>query len=209
MKIVLIAATGQCGSRVLTELLSRGHAVTAVVRNASKLNAAEGVTVAQSDLSDVAQLASILQGAEVVISAYGPPGDQTDLLVETTQRIVEAVAAAGAGRLIVVGGAGSLEVAPGVTLIDSGYLPPEYLPIAVSHSKALALLKTSAIDWTYFSPAGYFEPGERTGTFRLGTTNLIMNEKGDSRISMEDYAIALVDEVESPKHRKAQFSIGY
>jgi hypothetical protein len=116
---------------------------------------------------------------------------------------------AGVGRLIVVGGAGGLQIKPGVSLIESGYLPEPYLPIATSHVKALDLLKKSDIDWTYFAPAGFFEPGERTGKFRLGKDELISNDKGESRISMEDYAIALVDELENPKHRKQRFSIGY
>ena len=126
-----------------------------------------------------------------------------------TVRQIAAVKKAGTARLIVVGGAGLLEVAPGVTLIASGYLPEAYLPIATSHEKALGSLKASDINWTYFSPAGYFEAGERTGKFRLGTTNLIANEKGDSRISYEDYAVGLVDEIETPAHERGQLSIGY
>jgi hypothetical protein len=144
-----------------------------------------------------------------VISAYAPPADDTDALVGVTKRQIEAVKKAGVGRLIVVGGAGGLEIKPGVSLIESGYLPEPYLPIATSHVKALDLLKKSEIDWTYFAPAGFFEPGERTGKFRLGKDELISNDKGESRISMEDYAIALVDELENPKHRKQRFSIGY
>jgi putative NADH-flavin reductase len=116
---------------------------------------------------------------------------------------------AGNPRLIVVGGAASLEVAPGVTLLASGHLPAEWVPIAASHAKALDVLKASDINWTYFSPAGFFEPGERTGKFRLGDNSLIVDSQGQSRISMEDYAIALVDELENPKHERARFTIGY
>jgi putative NADH-flavin reductase len=126
-----------------------------------------------------------------------------------TERQIAAVKKAGVSRLIVMGGAGLLEVAPGMTLIASGYLPEAYLPIATSHEKALGILKKSDVNWTYFSPAGFFEPGQRTGKFRLGTTNLIANEKGDSRISFEDYAVALADEVEKPAHERGQLSIGY
>ena len=143
-----------------------------------------------------------------MVTAYQPPPDDTDQLVAVTEREIAAVKKAGGPRLLVVGGAGLLEVAPGVTLIKSGYLPAEYLPIATSHEKALGVLKTSDIDWTYLSPGAYFVPGERTGKFRLGTNNLIMDEKGESKISFADYAIALVDEIEKPAHLKGSFSVG-
>ena len=207
MNVVLYGATGNSGSSILQELVRRGHRVTAVARDTSKLPAT--VTAAQDDLSSVDKIASIIAGADVVVSAYAPPQDNTDALLGVTEREIAAVKKAGSARLIVVGGAGLLEVAPGVTLIASGYLPEAYLPIATSHEKALGILKASDINWTYFSPAGYFEPGERTGKFRLGTTNLIANEKGESRISFEDYAIALVDEIETPAHEHGQLSIGY
>ena len=108
-----------------------------------------------------------------------------------------------------VGGAGGLEVAPGVSLIASGHLPEPWLPIANSHVKALEVLRASDIDWTYVAPAAYFEPGMRTGTFRLGTDELITAADGDSRISMEDFAIAMVDELESGAHRRGRVSVGY
>jgi putative NADH-flavin reductase len=209
MNVVLFGATGKSGSRILKELLARGHKVTAAVRDPSKLNAANGVSVKRDDLSDVNKTADVVKGADAVISAYAPPADKTDELIGVTERQVAAVKKAGVGRLLVVGGAGGLEIAPGVSLIDSGYLPAPYLPIATSHVRALDVLKKSDIDWTYFAPAGFFEPGERTGKFRLGTNELISNDKGESRISMEDYAIALVDELEKPEHRKQRFSIGY
>ncbi len=207
MNVILYGATGKSGSRILNELNARGHKVTAVVKDPSKLPA--GVEGKQDDLSNVEKIAAILIGADAVVSAYGPPPDDTDQLIGVTERQIEAVKRAGNLRLIVVGGAGSLEVAPGVSLLASGHLPAPWAPIAVSHEKALKLLQASAIDWTYFSPAAFFEPGERTGKFRLGTTNLISDEKGQSRISMEDYAIALVDELEKPAHRRAQFTVGY
>ena len=145
-----------------------------------------------------------------MVSAYAPPQDDTDQLLGVTERQIEAVHKAGKNiRLIVVGGAGSLEVAPGVTVLKSGHLPAEWVPIATSHEKALELLKKSDINWTYFSPAGFFEPGTRTGKFRLDTNKLIADAQGNSRISMEDYAIALVDELERPAHERAQFTIGY
>lgn len=207
MNFVLYGGTGNAGSRILTELLQRGHQVTAVARDVSKLPA--GVQTKQDDLKDVDRIATIIDGADAVVSAYGPPPDDTDQLLGVTERLIAAVKKTGKIRLIVVGGAGSLEVAPGVSLLASGHLPAAWIPIAASHANALKLLQSSEIDWTYFSPAAFFEPGQRTGKFRLGTNNLIADETGESRISMEDYAIALVDELENPEHRRAQFSIGY
>jgi putative NADH-flavin reductase len=207
MNIVLYGATGNSGQRLLKELTNRGHHVMAVARDTSKIPST--VKAVKDDLSRVEAIASIIAGTDIVVSAYAPPQDNTDALLGVTERQIAAVKKAGKARLIVVGGAGLLEVAPDVTLIASGYLPEAYLPIAKSHEKALGILKASDINWTYFSPAGFFEAGERTGKFRLGTTNLIANEKGDSRISFEDYAVALVDEIETPAHERGQLSIGY
>jgi putative NADH-flavin reductase len=207
MKVILYGASGRSGSRILKELQARGHDVTAVVRHPESLPA--GTRSLRDDLSDVDHIAQIIDGSDAVISAYMPPQDDTDQLVAVTERQIAAVRKAGNPRLIVVGGAASLEVAPGVTLLASGHLPPEWVPIAASHAKALDVLKASDINWTYFSPAGFFEPGERTGKFRLGDSSLIVDSQGQSRISMEDYAIALVDELEDPKHERARFTIGY
>jgi uncharacterized protein len=208
MNVVLYGATGKSGIRILTELLSRNHNVTAVARNPVGLPA--DVKIIQDDLSDVNKIAAIISGAEAVISAYAPPQDDTDQLLGVTERQIKAIRKAGKNiRLIVVGGAGSLEVAPGVTVLKSGHLPAAWVPIATSHEKALELLKKSDINWTYFSPAGFFEPGTRTSKFRLDTNKLVADAQGNSRISMEDYAIALVDELEKPAHERAQFTIGY
>jgi hypothetical protein len=209
MKVALYGATGKSGSRILKELVSRGHRVTAIVRDGSKLQPAAEVAVKQDDLSSVDKTTEAVRGVDAVVSAYAPPADNTDALVAVTQLQVQAVKRAGNPRLVVVGGAGGLNVAPGTTLIDSGYLPEPYLPIARSHVKALDVLKASAIDWTYLAPAAFFEPGQRTGKFRLGKDELIADAKQESRISMEDYAVALVDELERPTHHKQRFSVGY
>jgi putative NADH-flavin reductase len=180
------------------------------VRNPAKLpQTGPGVLVKQDDLSDPKKIAAAIDGADAAVSAYAPPQDDPDEIVGVTQRQVEAINHGSNARLIVVGGAGVLNVAPGVTLVDSGYVPEAYLPIAKAHIKALGVLKASTIDWTYLAPAVYFIPGERTGKFRLGKDELIANERQESRISMEDYAIALVDELERPKHRRQRFSVGY
>src|SRR5215472_7345039 len=179
MNVVVYGATGKSGSRIVSELLSRGHDVTAVVRNPVDLPV--NVRSIKDDLSDVNKIAAIITGADAVVSAYAPPQDDTDQIIGVTERQIEAVRKAGKIiRLIVVGGAGSLEVAPGVTVLQSGHLPKEWVPIATSHEKVLRILEKSDIDWTYFSPAGFFEPGQRTGKFRLGANELIANAQGNS-----------------------------
>jgi uncharacterized protein len=209
MKVVVYGATGNAGKEIVKELLARGHQVTAVARNPDSLKASPGLTVKTDDLSNVDAIAAIIQGADAVVTAYAPPPDNPDALVDVTRREIEAVKKAGNLRLLVVGGAGLLEVAPGVTLIKSGHLPPQYLPIAESHEKALVVLRASNINWTYLSPAAFFIPGERTGHFRLGTKELIADSKGESKISFADYAIALVNEIEKPQHERSSFSVGY
>ncbi len=208
MNVVVYGATGNSGREIVKELLSRGHAVTGVARKVEALNDLK-IAAKADDLSKVDAIAAIIKGSDVVVSAYAPPKDDPDALLGVTEREIAAVKKAGGPRLLVVGGAGLLEVAPGVSLIKSGHLPAEYLPIATSHEKALGLLRASDINWTYLSPAAYFVPGERTGKFRLGTKELIADAKGESRISFADYAIALVDEIEKPVHERASFSVGY
>jgi putative NADH-flavin reductase len=209
MNVVVYGATGNSGKEIVKELLSRGHSVIGVARNVSSIKAEHGLTLKTDDLADVDATIGVIKGADVVVSAYAPPPDKTEALIGVTEREIEAVKKAGVGRLLVVGGAGLLEVAPGVTLIKSGHLPAEYLPIATSHEKALEVLKASTINWTYLSPGAYFVPGERTGKFRLGTKELVTNEKGESKISFPDYAIALVNEIEKPAHERGSFSVGY
>jgi putative NADH-flavin reductase len=191
--------------------------VVAVVRNPDKLAPNDGLTVQQGDLSSVEAIAEAIGGAQAVISAYGPPADKTEQILGVTKREIAAVQQVSqqasspehAPRLIVVGGAGSLEVAPGVTLESAKDFPAAWKPIAQAHEKALELLRASSIDWTYLSPSAYFEPGQRTGKFRLGQDQLLTAPDGKSSISMEDYAIALVDELEQPQHRRQRFTVGY
>ena len=210
MKVALYGATGKSGSRILKELASRGHQVIAIVRDPSKLTqTGPGVQVKQDDLSDPKKIAAAVDGAEAVISAYAPPQNDVRALVGVTQRQVEALGQKPKARLIVVGGAGGLNVAPGIMLVDSPYFPEPYQPIARAHVEAFNVLRASKIDWTYLAPAAYFEPGERTGKFRLGKDELIANAQQESRISMEDYAVALVDELDKPRHRRQRFSVGY
>jgi putative NADH-flavin reductase len=209
MHIVLYGATGNAGSRILTELLSRGRQVTAVTRHPDKLAPQSNLTIKHGSVDSATAIAADIKGAEAVVSAYAPPFSDTDQLIAVTRNFIEAIEKTHVPRFLYVGGAASLEVAPGVTLLESGHLPVEWQPIARSHSDALALIRKSDINWTCFSPAAFFEPGRRTGKFRLGKDRLISDAEGNSRISMEDYAIALADELENPQHERQRFTIGY
>jgi putative NADH-flavin reductase len=204
------------GSRILKELLSRGHVVTAVARDPSKIAAQKNLTIEKGDLLDADRGAPVAKGADVVVSASQPPTgpqgplpDKLHLLVDATKTLIAGVRRAGAPRIIMVGGAGSLEVAPGLQIVDSPGFPEAYKGIALAHRDAMHVLRDSNLNWTYFSPAMMIQPGERTGKFRLGKDALVSDDKGNSAISAEDYAIALVDEVEQGRHTKQRFTIGY
>lgn len=220
MKIALLAATGRAGLTILAELVARGHSVVAVARNPSKLpKPLPGtVQVVRDDLGDAERLAQIIAGVDAVVSAFGPATSDprfttdtsyTDQLVEVTERVIAAVDQAAIPRLLVVGGAGSLQFSPCVRVLESGHWPAPYVPIATSHVKAFAALRASTIDWTYFSPPILIQPGERTGKFRLGKDDLIRDADGKSHVSFEDYAVAVVDELEQPQNRRARFTVGY
>jgi putative NADH-flavin reductase len=209
MNVVLYGATGMIGSRILDELVHRGHTVTAVVRHPEKVAAAPGVRAEKGDVTDHASVAETAQGADAAISAYSPPRTNPGLLVDAVRSLIAGLATAGVHRLIVVGGAGSLEVSPGVQLVDTPEFPPGWTAIALAHRDALKVLKAADLDWSYFSPAALIEPGTRTGKFRLGGTRLISAANGESRISVEDYAAALVDELENPRHLRQQFTVAY
>lgn len=212
MRVALYGATGRAGSRILKELVQRGHHVVAITRDAAVATADANVTWKTDDLSpdsDVPQMAAVIRGSDAVVSAYAPPAGQTDVLVGACERLADAVLMAAVPRLLVVGGAGVLFVAPGITLIQSGKLPPEWMPIALSHAKALAALEKSSSPWTYVSPAAMFEPGERTGRYRVSEDSLMFDGQGESRISMEDYAIAVVDELEQPNHVRSRFGVAW
>lgn len=214
-KVALIGASGFIGSQLVKELLSRGYQVTAIVRSADKIkNDDKNLKVVSADVFDTDKLAEVLKNNDAVISAYNPGWTNPNIYDDTIkgyQSIIEAVKKAGIKRLQAVGGAGSLLIAPGKTVVDSGAIPDEILPGV----KALALvlkdqfLPEKELDWVFFSPAGTIEPGERTGKYRLGLDDLITDEQGNSKISVQDYAKAMVDELENPKHHQQRFTIGY
>jgi uncharacterized protein len=202
MKIALIGATGNAGSRILAELSRRGHHITAIARHPEKLPALSGVTPLQADAGDVDGLAAAIKGHDAVISSV-------HFTASDPHKLIAAVHQAGVRRYLVVGGAGSLEVAPGVRLIDTPQFPAIYKAEAAAGGVFLDLLRQEPVlDWTFLSPSAMFVPGERTGKFRLGRDQLLTNDKGSS-ISFEDYAVALADEIEKPTHSRQRFTVGY
>lgn len=212
MNVVLYGATGMIGSRILRELAARKHKVTAVTRHPEKVAAGANITSIAGDVFKPVDIAAKVRGADAVISAYGPGPDADDsmrLMEDSTRALLAGLKQAGVRRFLMAGGAGSLLVAPGVTLIDSGHLPAEWRDIAIAHRDALEILRQSDLEWTSLSPAGFIQPGERTGKFRLGTDSLVMDAKGESRISAEDFAVAMVDELEQSKHVRQRFTLGY
>lgn len=214
-KTALIGASGFVGSAILKELLSRGYHVEALVRNPENVKVENTrLTVKKVDVADTKALASDLKGYDTVISAYNPGWTNPDIYNLTLQnypRIVEAAKEAGVKRLLIVGGVGTLFCAPGLRVVDSGVIPAEIMDGVKSLGKFYldTLNNEKSIDWVFFSPAGSLEPGEATGTYRLGKDDLIVDNEGKSRITVGDYAKAMVDELENPSHHQERFTIGY
>ncbi|RJT41252.1 NAD(P)-dependent oxidoreductase [Mesorhizobium waimense] len=202
MKIALIGASGQAGSRILKELSDRGHTVTAIARNPEKIAALPGVTATKGDIHDANGLAALIKGHDAVISSV-------HFLASDADKLIAAVRASGVKRYLVVGGAGSLEVAPGKRLVDTPEFPAIYKAEAQKGADFLDTLKSiDDLDWTFLSPSALFAAGERTGQFRLGKDSLLASEKGSS-ISFEDYAIVMANETETPRHIRQRFTVGY
>ncbi|CAM3413532.1 MULTISPECIES: NAD(P)-dependent oxidoreductase [Yersinia] len=213
MKLAIIGATGFVGRKVIDEALARGHQVTAIARQPKDLPKTDNLTIALGDIADTDWLAQQLSGQDAVISAYNPgwtEENQFEKFTAGSQKILDAQQKAGVKRLLVVGGAGSLEVAPGVELVDTPDFPDAYKQGALG-ARALRnkLRAENTLDWTYLSPAALLEPGKRTGQFRLGTTSLLMNGAAPASISVEDLAVAILDEIENPQFIKAQFTAAY
>jgi putative NADH-flavin reductase len=233
MQIGVIGATGTIGSRVVSEALSRGHHVTAFSRDAAQIkDGRESITWKSVDVTDAAGIAAVLRGLDVLISAFGPGNAARDTVDAVKQAIADPAVYAQAAtalltapeshpriRLIVIGGAASLEVRPGLVFTDSGELlhaaldqfglPKQYAAAMRGHGDALNVLRTSNRLWTYFSPAIEIAPGERTGRFRIGGDQPVTDADGRSRISAEDAAVALIDEAELPRFVQRRFTAGY
>lgn len=202
MKVAVIGGTGRAGSQIVEELARRGHQVTAMARHPEKAPKAEGVTARAVDAHDGQALAEALKGHDVVVSALR-------FLGAKPEELIGPVKASGVPRYLVVGGASSL-IAGGQRLFDSPHFPAEYKPEAGAGIVFLDALKAEPdLDWTYLSPSMIFDGSERTGQFRLGGDDLLTAADGKSSISFPDFAIAMVDEIETPKHRRQRFTVGY
>ena len=211
MKIALIGATGFIGSKILSEALSRGHHVTAIARHLDKLPQHANLTAKTGDVTDIAQAAALFAGHDAVISSFAPRGaaDQFAGFLESYKTIIKAVKKAGVKRLLVVGGAGSLEV-NGVQVVDGGGIPEAWKAGVLGLREVLyTLRKEKDLDWPFLSPSNTIAPGERTGKFRLGHDDLLVDADGKSFISVEDYAVAMIDELEKPAHSHQRFTVGY
>ena len=218
MKIALIGGTGFVGKAVLEELLGRGHTVTALARDPAKYAPRDGVTAVLADVTSGAQVERAVAGHDAVISAYNPgwtaPALYDDFMAGT-RGVLAGVKAAGVKRLLVVGGAGSLFVAPGVQLMDTPefkeLVPASILPGVRAARDALTLIQgEAALDWTFLSPAAALVPGERTGRFRIGADDVLMTVDGQpAGISVADLAVAIVDEIETPAHIRRRFTVAY
>jgi len=216
MRLVLFGANGSAGSCIAQEALSRGHQVSAVVRDSSRFTMRhEHLTVVVGNVCDPVSVAEIVKGHDAVISAAGPGAaiandpTQAPMVVQAAHALIEGLKQAGVDRLIVVGGAGSLEVAPGVQLVDTPNFPEQYRPASLAHRESLKVFQQSDLDWTFFSPAAEFESGERRGVFQIGGNQLLVDAAGKSRISVQDFAIALLDEVENPHFLRRQMTAAY
>lgn len=219
--VVLIGASGFVGSAILKEALLRGHKVTALAPHPGKITVSDpNLTVVEGDATDPDTLVRVARGKDAVVSAYNPGWGnprQYEETLENYPKIVAATKRAGVRRLLIVGGAGTLFVAPGLRLVDTGNLPAEWLPGVKSMGEFYlgCLMKEETLDWVFFSPAGNLGdmgqngPGRRTGRFRLGKDDMLFDENGESFISVEDYAFAMLDELEQENHHRERFTAAY
>jgi len=216
MKIALIGATGFVGSAILKEALDRGIQVTSIARHPEKLQAQNNLTIVKGDVMDTDKLSEILAGNDAVVSAYNPGWANPDIyneFLKGSQSIQEAVKKSGIKRYIAIGGAGSSFIAPNVQLVDTPQFPAEWKPGALAARDYLNILKKEEqLDWTFVTPAIEMNPAmphERKGTYRTGLENPVFDANNKSVISVEDLAVAVVDEVESPKHIRLRFTVAY
>lgn len=213
MKIALIGATGFVGSAILKEALDRDHEITAIARHPEKVQPHVKLRPQKGDVYNADEVARLVAGHGVVISAFNPGWRNPDIYnqqVKGTRSIIDGMKKSGVKRLLFVGGAGSLEVKPGVQSLDLPGFPAEYKQGALATREALNMLRQeTGLEWSFLSPSADLSPGQRTGKFRLGRDQLLVDASGKSRISVEDYAMAMIDEVEHPAHVRQRFTVGY
>lgn len=211
VKIALIGASGNIGQRIAAEALRRGHAVTPIARSKKRITIdGKELHVIKGDILVSAEVQGFVKGHDIVINASGPDRGDLQSVIEATRSLFEGMKKSGIKRLITVGGAGSLKVGSGVDLVDTPQFPPSWKGIASVHRDALKLYRAEKeLEWSYASPAVFIEPGTRTGKFRWGDESIITDEKGDSRISIEDFAVAVLDEVEESRHIRKRFTVAY
>lgn len=214
MKIALIGPTGFVGQALLAEALSRGHAVTALSRRPEAMASAPHLRVVRADVTDEGAVADAVRGQDVVISAFNPGWTDPEIrqhFIEGSRAITAGVKRGGVRRLIVVGGAGSLYVAPGVQLVDTPQFPAAYKEGALGARQALEELKEEAeLEWTFFSPAVFLDPGPKQGAVRLGEDAPLMQADGaPAHLSVGDLAAVLLDEAEAPRHVRRRFTAAY
>lgn len=211
MKIALVGITGKIGSQIALEAKKRGHVVTGISRRAAPTSGAlASFSIVIADIFDQRALAVVAKGHDILASAFGPSPDAISTLPEAARALVAAARVAAIKRVIVVGGAGSLEVSPGVQLVDTPGFPGMYKPYALAHREALAVLQEAKdLDWTFFAPAAEIGPGEKKGKFRAGSRNLITDASGHSQISYGDYADAFVTEIETGRYLKEIVTAAY
>lgn len=211
MKIALVAPTGHIGSEIAREALRRGHAVTGIVRSARPLP--EGLAGLQLEVADLfapAELAAALAGHDLIASAFGPGSGDVAAVGRVAAALIAAARQTSIRRLVVVGGAGSLEVAPGVQLVDTPGFPAIYKAVALAHRDAFdALRAVTDVEWTFFAPAAMIGPGPKVGAFAVGARSLLANAAGESRISYADYATAFVDEIEQARYPREIVTAAY
>lgn len=213
MKVAIVGASGQIGAFIRDEALARGHKVTAIVRNPEKIAVRNPrLKVMKGDvLKD--KVDELVKGHESLISAYNPGWGNPDIYDEQIRgykAIISGVRISGTKRLLVVGGAGTLEVAPGVLVLDTTDFPEQVKGGVLATKETLYMLeKEKELEWTFLSPPASIAPGERTGHYRIGKDQLLKNEKGESRISTQDYAVAMLDELEHPQHIRERFTVAY
>jgi putative NADH-flavin reductase len=213
MKVVIIGASGKIGAPILNEALMRGHKVTAIVRHPEKITVRNPLlNVVKADiLKD--KVDKLVKGHDAVISAYNPGWSDPDIYndqIKGYKAIISGVKRSGIKRLLVVGGAGTLEVAPGVQLLDTANFPENIKGGVLATRETLNMLREEKeLEWTFLSPPASIDPGERTGHYRVGKDQLLKNKEGESKISTQDYAIAMLEELENPKHIRERFTVAY